>query len=121
MWAINSKEIIMFSSKFTKILFVGALTAVLGSTALATNIVAPFGTPAPGTSAQRSIDLLPNTKYVNVEQGQVIKFSSAGKTFTWNFDTLGTPNFDLAKIAPKDINVGNIHVYVGTNSLYADR
>jgi hypothetical protein len=79
----------------------------------------PLGSPAAGSFAQRTINLLPDTRYVNVEQGETIKFSSGGKTFTWNFDTLGTPTFNLAKIAPKDINSGNIQVYVSRNPLYS--
>ena len=120
----------MFSPKLTKVLFVGGLSALMGGTALATDTVEPvtsvmvphvsgaLGSPAPESAAQRTINLLPSTKYVNVEQSEIVKFSSGGETFTWNFDTLGTPNFDLAAIAPANMDVGKVRVYVGPNSLY---
>jgi hypothetical protein len=79
----------------------------------------PLGSPAAENFTQRTINLLPDTRYVNVEQGETIKFTSGGKTFTWHFDTLGTPTFKLAKIAPKDINSGNIQVYVSRNPLFS--
>ena len=108
----------MFSSKLTKIVFIGALSASMGGTALAATTTAPLGTPAAETFTERTINLLPDTKYVNVEQGEIVKFSKGGKTFSWSFDTQGTPNFNLNEIAPKGAMVDNVRVYVGPNSLY---
>jgi len=34
------------------------------------------------------------------------------QAFTWMFDTLGTPSFELAKIAPRDFGTGHLSVYV---------
>ena len=80
--------------------------------------VARYGNPAQDASAQRSIELRPGTRYVNVEAGETVRFVSPGKSFSWHFDTLGTPVFSLGEIAPKDANVGNVTVYVDSNPLY---
>lgn len=107
----------MRSSKFIQLLFIGALTGTAG-TAFATHTIAPFGNLASETTAQRTIALSPNTKYINVVQGEVIKFTSEGKSFTWNFDTLNTFKFNLADVAPKEMNIKNIQVYLKENPTY---
>lgn len=61
-----------------------------------------LGSTAPEAAAGRTIELRPGIKYVNVERGETIKFVSGNKSFTWRFDTLGTPNFTLTEIAPRD-------------------
>ncbi|HCY63197.1 MAG TPA: hypothetical protein DHV59_10280 [Oxalobacteraceae bacterium] len=79
---------------------------------LSSRVKEPFGTTAPEAAAQRTITITPTTKYVNVERWEVVRFLVDGKSFTWNFYTLGTPIFEMAAIAPKDINVGKVVVYV---------
>lgn len=108
--------------KLATIIVMGALSAAVGTTAMAVDkqtqallssrVKEPFGTPAPEATAQRTITITPTTKYVNVERWEVVKFLVDGKSFTWDFYTLGTPIFEMAAIAPKDINVGKVVVYV---------
>ena len=108
--------------KLATIIVLGALSATVGTTAMAVDketqallssrVKEPFGTTAPEAAAQRTITITPTTKYVNVERWEVVRFLVDGKSFTWNFYTLGTPIFEMAAIAPKDINVGKVVVYV---------
>ena len=62
--------------------------------------IALWGDPAPASAAMRTIVIGPNTKYVNVEGGEIVTFIAEGKTFTWNFAPQGSLYFELNKIAP---------------------
>lgn len=105
-------------------LMLGAFAGTVGNSAMAVDkqteallssrIKDPFGTAAPESAAQRTINISSNTKHINVERDEVIKFLVDGKSFTWHFDplALGYPIFELAAIAPKDVNVGKLVVYV---------
>lgn len=109
----------MLTRKLIQILFIGALSASVASTALATDTVVPFGSPAGDAVAQRTVKLLPETKFINVVQGEIIKFTYNGKSFTWNFDTLNTNAFDLFAIAPKDMNITKVRVHLSPNPTYS--
>lgn len=115
----NFQESIMRTSTFSQVLCSSALLILLGSPTLAAPVSAPLGNPAPDVSAQRTINITSDTRYVNVEQGEIVRFSSAGKTFTWHFDTLTTNAFSLTSIAPKEINVSNVRVYLSRNRTYS--
>lgn len=60
-----------------------------------------LGDPAPPAAATRTITITPGTKYVNVEEGEIVKFEAGGKSFAWNFDTAeNVMSFDLNRVAP---------------------
>ena len=71
-----------------------------------------LGSAASVASADRQIDLRPGAKHVNVTRGETVLIKIDGKAFAWKFDTLGTPVFNLSEIAPKEINVQGVRVYV---------
>jgi endonuclease YncB( thermonuclease family) len=78
-----------------------------------------FGMATSAANADRHIVIKPDTKWANVDDGDTVEFQVGGKSFTWHFATLrGESAFDLSKIAPEGIDVGNIIVYVGANPLY---
>ncbi|MGK5033055.1 CzcE family metal-binding protein [Janthinobacterium sp. MDT1-19] len=80
-----------------------------------------FGSAAPAPSATCTITISSATKYVNVTQGDVVKFDVDGKTFTWQFDTLRTKaSFDFSAIAPSGVNTHGVRVYVAANPIYAN-
>jgi hypothetical protein len=113
------KEIRMATSKFISRLAFLALTASVGASAMAAPSVKDgmYGSPAPVNSAQRTITL--NKNYANVAQGETVKFVTAqGESFAWNFDTWTTNTFKLSTIAPANVNVGSVQVYVESNPLY---
>ena len=63
--------------------------------------------------AGRTITVTGETKWVNVEHGEVIRFVSNGQEFTWYFDGLAQPQpFDLAQIAPAGFTAQRVAVYV---------
>ncbi|MFX7836730.1 CzcE family metal-binding protein, partial [Acinetobacter baumannii] len=67
---------------------------------------------------EREIAMSNSTKYVNVAQGEVVKFVSHGKSFTWKFDPFGMQPFSFSKIAPQGFDGANATVYLGTTPLY---
>lgn len=71
--------------------------------------------------ADREIVVTSSTKWVNVTNGETVRFVIAGKTFAWHFDTWrDADSVELSTIAPKDINAPNIRVYVARNPRYSD-
>lgn len=77
-----------------------------------------LGSPAPISAATQVVTLQPGVHAVNVNRGDIVRFDVNGKTFVWQFDTLNTRNFDLAAIAPEEIQAEHIRVYVAENPLY---
>ncbi len=102
--------------KFSVLLTAGALSAALGTSAFAYDFQGQhLGNAASAQWVDRQIELRPGDKYVNVARGETVLIKANGKAFAWKFDTLGTPVFNLQEIAPKDINVQGVQVYVGQN------
>ncbi|HEV7815784.1 MAG TPA: CzcE family metal-binding protein [Janthinobacterium sp.] len=103
-------------------LTVGASLALLASSAFAmgpTGTKADYGFAAAPGSADGEITVTPQTKWVNVDDGQTVKFSVDNKTFTWHFSTFQNPPvLNLSVIAPSDVNVGNVKVYIAPDPLY---
>ena len=59
----------------------------------------------------------PDTSYVNVTGGEVIRFEVGGKSFVWNF--IGTrSSFDLARVAPPGLLDRKVTAYVAPNPMY---
>lgn len=51
-------------------------------------------------------------KAINVNCGDVVTFKSAGKDFTWKFNSAGHRAFDLRDIAPAGFSSKSLMVYV---------
>jgi hypothetical protein len=67
----------------------------------------------------RTVTIGANTRWVNVTNGDTVRFKVGGKAFTYTFDTYDNVNeLNLAKIAPAGIAVPNVRVYVAPNSNY---
>src|SRR5258708_14489782 len=70
--------------------------------------------------AGRTIDISGGTKWVNVKHGEVIRFVSNGREFTWYFDGVSQPRpFDMAAIAPAGFldHVVKVYVSLGDDAL----
>jgi hypothetical protein len=91
------------------------LLASLASVAQAGTNRNVYGDAANGESAERTIALTPGTKWVNVTDGEVVRFSKDGHTFAWHFSTLNNTSFDLSAIAPAGVEVKGVRVYVATD------
>ena len=96
-------------------------TAIIGAglAQAAPGTTANYGSAASAGFADREIMIKPGTKWVNVNNGETVAFTVNGKTFTWHFDTLRAEDqFELQQIAPEDVDVGVVTVYVASNPLY---
>ena len=76
-----------------------------------------LGTLTEGRFYDRKIVVRADTKYVNVDDGEVIKFviqepGSADTSFTWHFDTPRQTVGDLSKLAPSGVLSRPVKVYV---------
>ncbi len=84
-----------------------------------------FGEPARAPSAERAIitavadrtiTITDETKWVNVNHYEVIRFVSNGREFNWYFDGVAQPRpFDLTEIAPAGFVDHSVTVYVSPN------
>jgi hypothetical protein len=106
----------------TKSLIPAVLTLTLSLSAFssmaATNLN-PLGETAPTAAANRTIAITPDTRYVNVEGGQIVKFVVGGKTFIWAFDgTENVQSFDLNQVTPPGLLDHVVTAYVSANPLY---
>jgi hypothetical protein len=81
----------------------------------ATGTSADYGTAATGDAADRIIDLKPATKWVNVVNGETVRFNAGAKTFAWHFSTFNDKPFDLSAIAPKEVDVKGVRVFVAND------
>jgi hypothetical protein len=78
-----------------------------------------YGEAVPAIGAVRTIALTADSKSVNVNNGDTVKFTENGQSFEWHFDTLkDRDNFDIAAIAPETMHLEGVHVYVEANPLY---
>lgn len=115
----------MKARKLIQSLAAGAIAIAFASGASAMDSVshtrdanAPLGTPAQAALATRIIKLGTGSEYVNVNRGEAVTIVNGEKAFTWMFDTMGTPSFELAKIAPRDFGTGHLSVYVAPDPNY---
>ncbi len=110
-------------------LFAATLSAASLSAGAATMRADLLGEPAQPASAERTIvtalagrtiDISGGTKWVNVKHGEVIRFVSNGREFTWYFDGVSQPRpFDMAAIAPAGFldHVVKVYVSLGDDAL----
>lgn len=103
-----------------KLLSAAAIMLTLSAASLPSiaqrNYVELYGSPAAPTVSARTIVIHPDTRYVNVRGGEVVRFVVGEKSFAWNFDvaqTVGT--FELNEVAPAGLLDHPIRVYVGLN------
>lgn len=79
-----------------------------------------FGSAAPATLATRTIAIRPDTRYVNVTGGEIIRFDVGERSFVWNFN--GRPSsFDLRRVAPPTLLDRKVTVYVAPDPMYPRR
>ena len=83
-----------------------------------------YGARSDGSSVDRVVTITPGTQWVNVDNGEVVKFvdQATGKAFTWSPNTSSNPlPFDLSRIAPAGALGGQrVLVYVDTPNNIGD-
>ncbi len=98
-------------SKFTLTVASLALVACLSAAAQgAGNFF--WGSPVPVAQAGRTIVINPDTRWVNVAQGETVRFVAGNVEFGWKFDGPGSRSFDLAQVAPAGAVTRPLTVYV---------
>ncbi len=106
-----------------KILHVGLTALLLSGSAISLSAYAErtslLGDLVPDNAAERTIVLSPDTAYVNVKGGEVVKFIVGNKSFVWDFNTAGNITaFDLNQVAPAGILDHRITAYVARDPTY---
>lgn len=106
-----------------KLMLLG-LWAALVSGCTVTTVNAPAGAAlgAQGDARQvtREVVITPQTRWVNVESGETVRFSVAqgGESVVWYFDTPSWATGRLGDIAPKLAQGRDIAIYVAMPRLY---
>lgn len=78
-----------------------------------------LGDPIPEAAAEKTIEILPQTKWVNVTGGENIRFVIEDKSFAWVFNVAATVNaFDLQRIAPPGMLDRPVTAYVAPDPRY---
>lgn len=70
-----------------------------------------YGEVASPAAVERTILVEPNTRWVNVKHGEIVKFVASGQEFAWNFDGM-LNSFDLKEIAPQGAIVQDVRVSI---------
>jgi|SRR5471032_518267 len=95
--------------------------ALAMSAAGAADVAGPahYGRHALIANAEREIVIDASTKWINVTNGETVRITKDGKSFTWRFDVLGDEtSFHLSEIAPADFKVDGVRVFVAANPTY---
>jgi hypothetical protein len=76
-----------------------------------------YGALADGRAFHRQVVVDSRTRWVNVTEGEVIRFvvraqSGEETSFTWDFDTWGGRAADLGCLAPAGMSAPHIKVYI---------
>jgi len=79
-----------------------------------------LGSPGAASMVTRTIAIKPDTKYVNVTGGEVIRFEVGTRSFVWNFSGQRS-SFDLARVAPPSFLDHKVTAYVAPNPMYPRR
>jgi hypothetical protein len=80
-----------------------------------------YGTPDVGTrpGAGRTIAVDARTRFINVTDGETVRFEVGGQRFTFTFDAWNSVNsVELSAIAPAGVTVPPVRVYIAQNPLY---
>jgi len=93
------------------------LMALAGANATA-HVADPYGISANQALPDRVITVDAETKYINVQQGEIIKFVFQEKSFIWKFDTFNRVPFDFGEIAPIHFANPKAKIYLEPNPLY---
>ncbi len=98
-----------------------AAVLFLGAAALATAAANDhaLGVRGDENRVTRVVVITPQTRWVNVESGETIRFvDAAGNAVVWRFDTPSWATGALADFAPQFARARDIKVYVAESVLY---
>jgi hypothetical protein len=79
----------------------------------------PLGEVASPAIASRTITIQPGTAWVEVKNGEVVKFAIGDQVFAWRFDGMNTlSEIDLNKIVPAGTLNHMVQVYINRTPDY---
>lgn len=85
------------------------LAATAAGAAVPTRLL---GEAAPVAQATRTITINEDTRYINVHQGDVVRFVAGDRDFAFNFDSPGAEAFNLQRVAPAGALNHRVMAYV---------
>jgi len=91
------------------VLLVASLLPGHAQTASPTHV---YGSAADLQDVQRVVVLQPDTRWVNVSQGESVRFVIGATQFAWRFDGRDGRSFDLQIVAPPGALARSVMVYV---------
>lgn len=78
-----------------------------------------LGDPAPVNAATKTIAIRPDTRWVNVTGGDIVRFDAGGKSFAWVFNVArGVHSFELNRVAPPGMLDHPVTAYVAPDPRY---
>ncbi|HEV7616978.1 MAG TPA: CzcE family metal-binding protein [Burkholderiaceae bacterium] len=101
------------------------LAAAFAVMSLSAQAAAPDGSPsdygaaAPAGATARVVKLAPSTKWINVTNGETVRFEAQGTSFSWHFDAFPNQTIvDLMRIAPAGFQDDGARLFIAPNPLY---
>jgi hypothetical protein len=108
------KTLLAFGFAFSSVLLASCADA-----AGPTGTESDYGSAVAADAADYTLKVDGQTKWLNVNDGDTVRFNVKGKEFTWHFDTYKNHSIvNLASIAPADADAGLVKVFVAMNPLY---
>jgi hypothetical protein len=83
-----------------------------------------YGTSAEGDFTDRTVRLGSGSRWINVAYGETVKFIVTGengseRSFAWRFDVSpALSHVDLSDVAPADLHVQNVRVFIAPDARY---
>lgn len=79
-----------------------------------------LGDPVPPSATEKTIEILPQTRWVNVTGGENIRFVVGNREFGWAFNVaVGVSSFDLQRVAPPGTLDRPVTAYVERDPKYS--
>lgn len=81
--------------------------------------IALLGDPAPPAAATKTIVIRPDTRWINVTGGDIVRFVVGDKSFGWAFNVgTGVNLFNLNRVAPPGMLDHRVDAYVAPDPRY---
>lgn len=102
-------------SRYSSLVFTALAVILLAPPAARAQSPLPgflHGSPADPQQVQRVVTIQPDTRWVNVTQGESVRFVVGSAQFDWRFDGHDNRSFDLQTVAPPGALTRPVMVYI---------
>jgi hypothetical protein len=118
----DSKENIMRHHLNNWALAAGVLLLSACATQGALPPVSLLGQQVDDTAATQSMRIGPDTRWANIESGQIVRFVIGSRTFTWAFNnSQEVTSFDLNRVTPPGLLDHRVTIYLTPDPKYTRR